>query len=192
MVRLLRLGVGWGGGLCNSLSPELSFLPAEVAVPIEDMQRIHLRFMFRHRSSLECEYAPHDMPASPVRRGGQNSWRELGFSILSSSDFAMLSPAKDKGEKNFAMSYVKLMKEDGTTLQDGYHELIVLKVRWRRPCRRQRSGGGLAWLLTAGTPKLRSPGLISCVTLDKILTSLDLCFLFFEPSVNPYGEEMRH
>lgn len=44
---------------------------------------------------------------------------------------ALLTPtAKDKGEKKlFGYSFVPLMQEDGRTLPDGTHELIIHKVR---------------------------------------------------------------
>lgn len=35
---------------------------------------------------------------------------------------------KDRTQKNFAFSHTKLMYNDGTTLQDGTHELHVYKV----------------------------------------------------------------
>lgn len=39
--------------------------------------------------------------------------------------------ARDKSERAFGVAFVKLMNPDGTTLQDGRHDLVVYKVLLR-------------------------------------------------------------
>ncbi len=39
-----------------------------------------------------------------------------------------LSAAKDKADKTFAFAYMKIMKEDGSIIQDGSQQLYVYKV----------------------------------------------------------------
>ncbi len=44
-----------------------------------------------------------------------------------------LFPAKDRQEKPFAMSFVKLMQDNGVTISDTDHDLLVYKVRMLGP-----------------------------------------------------------
>lgn len=41
-----------------------------------------------------------------------------------------LFAARDKSERAFGVAFVKLMNADGTTLQDGKHNLVIYKVVW--------------------------------------------------------------
>ena len=60
----------------------------KISIPVEYFYNLHLKFTFRHRSSVE---------------------------------------SKDK-EKPFAYAYIKLMNENGTTIKDKQHNLIIYKV----------------------------------------------------------------
>lgn len=56
------------------------------------------------------------------------AWACFGLCVI--LVLALFFTAKDKGEKKlFGYSFVPLMQEDGRTLPDGTHELIIHKVR---------------------------------------------------------------
>ncbi|XP_012940011.1 dedicator of cytokinesis protein 1 isoform X2 [Aplysia californica] len=70
------------------------FETVKVAISTEvEFRGLHLKFLFRHKSSQE---------------------------------------AKDRGEKPYAMSFIRLLNENGTTLEDQVHELLVYKIENRR------------------------------------------------------------
>lgn len=48
--------------------------------------------------------------------------------IIPNTFFFFILIARDKSERAFGMGFVKLMNADGTTLQDGKHNLIIYKV----------------------------------------------------------------
>ena len=52
----------------------------------------------------------------------------FGYCGSSVSLFLYISTDKKKMDKTFAFSYLKLMREDGSILPDGTHELFVYKV----------------------------------------------------------------
>lgn len=67
----------------------------------------------------------------------------FGFNVLS-----MCFTAKDKGEKKlFGYSFVPLMQEDGRTLPDGTHELIIHKVRLAYLHQKKKTGLSDMWPL---------------------------------------------
>ncbi|XP_071039760.1 dedicator of cytokinesis protein 1 isoform X2 [Parasteatoda tepidariorum] len=55
-----------------------------------------------------------------------NAHLKFTFKHRSSND------AKDRAEKAFAVAFVKLMQENGTTLKDETHELLVYKIDYKR------------------------------------------------------------
>ncbi|BFY99041.1 hypothetical protein BsWGS_02080 [Bradybaena similaris] len=70
------------------------FETVKVAISTDvEFKGLHLKFLFRHRSSAE---------------------------------------AKDRSEKPFAMSFVRIMNDNGTTLEDQVHDLLVYKVESKK------------------------------------------------------------
>lgn len=84
--------------------------------------------------------------------------------------------AKDKNEKNFGMSFVKLQHDNGTTLQQGNHILVVYKIDHKKLEGNQFNYYTLPSrqfeLIT--TPKPQAPG-FSLLHKDSFKIDINLC-----------------
>lgn len=90
----------------------------KISIPVEHFYNLHIKFAFKHRSSVE---------------------------------------SKDK-EKPFAYAYIKLMNENGTTIKDKTHNLIIYKVDAKKF---ENSDNAFKYLLSKPSTKMENEKLNS-------------------------------
>jgi len=85
--------------------------------------------------------------------------------------------SKDKNEKPFAMSFVKLQQDNGTTLQQGNHQLVVYKIDYKKMDSNAQfnyySLPSQTFELLA-TPKPSAPG-FALLNKDSFTIDINLC-----------------
>ncbi|CAH2275042.1 dedicator of cytokinesis 5 isoform X1 [Pelobates cultripes] len=94
--------------------------------------------------------------------------------------------SRDKSEKVFGMAFVRLMNPDGTTLRDGFHNLIIYKSDGRK------SDDAKLYLMLPSSeeeegrfPKIHSPGIPS--TKDSFQISTIICSTKLTQNVDLLG-----
>ncbi|XP_024936302.1 dedicator of cytokinesis protein 1 isoform X7 [Cephus cinctus] len=99
--------------------------------------------------------------------------------------------AKDKSEKPFALSYVKLMQRNGTTLQDTQHELLVYKLDHKKYEENETTYLKLpatrGELLELNAEKKPTLGPLSLSSKDNFLISTNVCSTKLTQNVDLLG-----